>query len=157
MNEPVILTQSSQFNKDCANNFNNKIIINYCTCCAWFMVCCGGGGSDDGPKWCDDAKWCNCPIPMPIPIWWCNRLPSIFGFISRPGELCVIGPIDEWCIVVDVSPPFFLTVLRSFALRFWNQILTWRSDSCSVWANSDFLRIVMYLDVWYSFSSSSRW
>lgn len=136
-------------------NFKNK--LNYCTCCAWFMECCeGGGGSDDGPtlKWCDEAKWCNCPMPMPIPMWWpmCNRLPSIFGFISKPGELC---DIDDGCIVD--SPPFFLTVLRSFARRFWNHIFTWRSDNCSVWANSDFLRIVMYLDVWYSFSNSSRW
>ncbi len=65
----------------------------------------------------------------------------------------------------DGNPPFvpddcsslFLFCFLSLARRFWNQILTWRSESPRFPASSALRRIVMYLLKWNSFSSSSLW
>ena len=65
----------------------------------------------------------------------------------------------------DGNPPFppgpcssrFLFCFLSLARRFWNQILTWRSESPRFPASSALRRIVIYLLKWNSFSSSSLW
>lgn len=120
-------------------------------------------------NWCIGCVWCKWEMCE----WWWPRPGSIFGFISimpftrfMPGPTPILG----WCsdkfppsiplpfvAAVDAGSSRFFVCLRCLARRFWNQIFTWRSDNWSDWASSDFRRIVMYCDMWYSFSNSKRW
>lgn len=122
-------------------------------------------------NWCIGCEWCK----LWICEWWWPRPGSNFGLISKPlNPFIKFIPAPAamlWCWSDKFPPsiplPFvdtaadgssrFFVCFRCLARRFWNQIFTWRSDNCSDCASSDFRRIVMYCDMWYSFSNSKRW
>lgn len=115
----------------------------------------GSGGPRRSPA--ATATWCGYELCIMALIWCragcCKCKSSCFGFMSN-----ILG-MPECCDdrePIGMSSRFFVC-FRSFARRFWNQILTCRSDRPKDCASSVFLRIVMYRDVWYSFSSSNRW
>uniref|UniRef100_A0A182JKN3 Uncharacterized protein n=1 Tax=Anopheles atroparvus TaxID=41427 RepID=A0A182JKN3_ANOAO len=95
---------------------------------AWLSWCCDVGT----PRWdrCSDG--------------------SSFGLVSHSRLDIDCAPCTLWACewaTSDCAPPVpvsaFFFCLRSLARRFWNQIFTWRSESCRFCASSDFRRIVM--------------
>lgn len=115
---------------------------------------------DEGTPRCGCSEWCAwCSpielIPMLMALIWCrcDRCSdgSSFGLVSTSRLDMDWAPLCcEWATTSDWpfsdTGPFsaFFFCLRSLARRFWNQILTCRSDSCNDWASSDFRRMVMY-------------